>query len=125
MNPVILVGAVTVTMALVLYSIGVMGEQRSRRAGAAMLGVLTVAVGLDLVATACMMIGSRKPWFTPHGLVGYSALIAMVVAVAWLWRARGAGPEGEVPAGLHRFLRLAYLWWVVAYLFGLSSSMRR
>ena len=125
MSPVILVGAITVTLALALYTIGVVAEQRSRRASHAVLGLLSVAVVLDLVATGCMMLGSKKPWFTPHGLVGYSALAAMVGAVVWMWKTRGKGPKGEVPGGLHLYVRLAYLWWVVAYLLGLTGSVRR
>ena len=61
--------------------------------------MFALAVFFDLVATGCMMAGSHKPWFTPHGIVGYLALSVMVVAVAWLWSLRRKGPDAEIPGG--------------------------
>ena len=125
MSPALLTGIVTVNLALVLYTAGFVAEQRRRRATPLALASLTLAAGLDVVATACMMIGSHEPWFTPHGLIGYSALAAMIVAVALVWRCRGRGPDAAVPAGLHVFLRVGYVWWVIAYLAGAAMVMRR
>ncbi len=124
MSLVLLTGIVTVNLALVLYTIGFVAEQRRRRATPGVLAALGSAVLLDLVATGCMMAGSRKPLLTPHGIVGYSALAAMIVAVALVWAARGRGALEPVPRGPHVFLRVAYAWWVVAYVLGAAMAMR-
>jgi len=124
-NPVILFGVVTVNLALVAYTVGLIAEHRRRRATAFVLGVFTLAVVLDLVATGCMMAGSRRPWFSIHGIVGYAALAAMVVAVGLLWRLRARGPDPEVPRGLHLYVRVGYVAWLVAYAIGATLAGRR
>ena len=125
MNPVILFGVVTVNAALVAYTIGFAAEQRRARVTSLVLGSFTVALLFDLVATTCMTLGSRKPWYTLHGIVGFTALAAMLVAVPLLWRAGRRGPEAPVSAGLHLFLRVAYAAWVVAYFAGAMLAGRR
>jgi len=53
-----------------------------------------------------------------HGLLGYSALAGMVAEalIAWRWRAR----HGETPItdGMSRYSRLAYSYWVIAFISG-------
>jgi uncharacterized repeat protein (TIGR03987 family) len=124
-SPVILCGVITVNLALVAYTIGVVAEHRHRRASAFVLGVFALAVFFDLLATGCMMAGSHEPWFTSHGIVGYLALAVMVVAVAWLWSLRQRGPEAEIPRGPHVFLRVAYVAWLIAYAIGATLATRR
>jgi hypothetical protein len=124
-SPVILWGIVAVNVALIAYTVGIVAEHRRRRASAFVLGVFAVAVVFDLVATGCMMAGSHKPWFTPHGIVGYLALAVMIVAVARLWGLRARGPDAEVPRGLHVFLRIAYVAWLIAYAIGATLAAKR
>jgi hypothetical protein len=124
-SPVILFGVISVNLALIAYTVGVIAAHRGRRATAFVLGVFALGVVFDLLATGCMMAGSHKPWFTPHGIVGYLALAVMLVAVARLWGLRRQGPDAPVPAGLHVFLRVAYVAWLVAYAIGATLAARR
>jgi EamA domain-containing membrane protein RarD len=124
-NPVLLTGVITVNLALVFYTIGFVAEQRSRRGTPAVLAVLILAVVLDLVATGCMMTGSRRSPLTLHGLVGYSALAGMILAVALVWRQRRVTTDATIGRGTHLVLRVAYSWWVIAYLMGAALAMRR
>ena len=125
MNPVILSGVVTVNLALVAYTAGVIAEQRARRASPFVIGLLSLGVGFDLVATGCMMAGSQKPWFTPHGIVGFAALAAMLAAVALLWNHRAKDPGADIPSGPRLFLRISYAGWLVAYAIGAALAARR
>ena len=125
MNPVILSGIVAVNVALVAYTAGIVAEHRRRRATAFVLGAFAVAVLFDLAATGCMMAGSRRPWFTLHGAVGWVALAVMLVAVARLWNLRRSGPDAEIRAGSHAFLRAAYVLWLIAYGIGATLAGRR
>ncbi len=125
MSPVILFGIITINLALVGYSVGIIAAHRHRRASALVLGGFALALVFDLVATGCMMAGSHKPWFTPHGIVGYLALAVMVVAVARLWALRRQGPDAEIPAGLRAFLRVAYVGWLIAFAIGITLAARR
>ena len=125
MNPVILFGIITVNVALIAYTVGFAAEQRRARVTALVLGSFTVALFFDLVATTCMTLGSKKPWYTIHGIIGFTALIAMLIVVPLLWRAGRRGPEAPVARGLHVFLRWAYGAWVLAYLAGAMLAGRR
>lgn len=125
MSPVILFGVVAINMALVAYTVSIIAAHRHGRASGFVLGVFTLAVAFDLVATGCMVAGSHRPWFTPHGIVGYLALLVMLVAAGRLWSLRRRGPDAEIPAGLRAFLRLAYVAWLIAYAIGVALAMRR
>lgn len=118
MNPILMAGVVIVQLALLSYTVGVILEQRGRRVTPVVLVFLTAGVVLDITATACMMFGTTKSLWTLHGILGYSALAAMLVDTVRIWRHRLRAGEAEVPKGLHLFSRYAYLWWVVAYITG-------
>ena len=125
MSPVILFGVVSINLALIAYTAGMFGVYRRRRATAFVLGAFAVAVAFDVLATGCMVAGSRRPWFSPHGIVGYLALVVMVVAVSRLWGLRRQGRDAEIPDPLRGFLRVAYVVWLIAYAIGVALAMAR
>ena len=119
MNPLSKTGATIVVFALVSYTVAIIAEQRRARITPSVLAFLTVGVLLDVTATAFMILGSSKGPFTLHGALGYSSLAAMIVDTLLIWRlARSAGPGAAVPRGLHLYTRVAYLWWVAAFITG-------
>lgn len=119
MKPILIAGSIIVTLALISYSIGVITEQRRRAVNNVVLGFLTIGVILDITATTCMIIGSENTPFTIHGILGYSSLTGMVVDCILIWRFRHRhGASAVVTPGLHIYSRLAYLWWVLAYITG-------
>ena len=118
MSPVLIAGTTIVNMALIFYSIGIVTEQRSHQITSRVLLFLTLGVVFDITATACMIIGSTKSPFTLHGILGYSSLTAMLIETSLAWRHRNRHGDAPVPGGLHLYSRLAYIWWVLAYLTG-------
>jgi hypothetical protein len=108
----------TVTLALTLYTIGTLKQQRTRRSTAAVRGWLSVGVVFDVAATALMIAASKSIAPTLHGVIGYSALALMIADTTLLWRHARARGEAEVSKGLHLFSRAAYGYWVLAYLTG-------
>jgi uncharacterized membrane protein len=113
----------TVTVALALYTVGTIKERRARRATPGVRGFLAVGVGFDVTATALMIIASRAQGITVHGLLGYSALAMMAADTLLVWR-HGSRRGGEqLPARLHRFSLVAYLYWVIAYFTGAALVM--
>jgi heme/copper-type cytochrome/quinol oxidase subunit 4 len=125
LSPVILFGVVAINLALIAYTVGIIAAHRRRRATTLVLGGFAVAVALDVVATGCMVAGSSKSWFTPHGVVGYTALLVMVVVVSRLWALSRKGPDAEISAKLYGFLRGAYVLWLVAYGVGVALAASR
>lgn len=123
MNPLLIVGTIIVNLALISYAVGIIGEQRSHRVSARVLAFLVVGVVLDVAATACMIAGSSSGLFTAHGLLGFSSLAAMLVETTAAWRHRRAHLDGIVPTWLHHYSRLAFGWWLVAYVTGVFLVM--
>lgn len=125
MSPVLMAGTLIVNLALVFYTIGIVSEQRGRRITKRVLIFLTAGVTFDIIATACMITGSSKGPFTAHGFLGYSSLAAMLLETFFAWRYRLKAGEALVPDWLHRYSRLAYSWWVIAYITGALLVMAR
>ena len=119
MKPILIAGSSIVTLALISYSIAIITEQRKSLIMNRVLFFLTLGVVLDITATSCMIIGSENSPFTLHGILGYSSLTAMVVDAILIWRFRmKEGSEVRVPKALHLYTRLAYSWWILAYVTG-------
>lgn len=119
MKPILIFGSTIVTLALIFYSIGIITEQRKRQITKG--AMLFIALGLlaDITATACMVIGSSNSPFTFHGIIGYTALIAMIIETVLAFRFyKSKGSEAKVPKALHSYSLFAYLLWVAVYITG-------
>ena len=85
----------------------------------ATLGCLTLGILCDSTATAFMIMGSRHIPVTIHGLLGYSALLAMLAETIWVWTHwLRHGSQTAVTRTLHLYSRYAYAWWILAYIAG-------
>lgn len=125
MSPILIAGTIIVNLALLFYSIGIIAEQRRRRITRRVLFFLTIGVVFDVTATVCMIIGSTNTPFSLHGILGYSSLIGMSVETVLAWKHRRGKGDAAVTRGLHLYSRLAYIWWVLAYITGALLVMWR
>ena len=114
-----IVGSMIVIIALVFYTIGFINEQRKKMVTSKVLFFYTIGVTLDITATIFMIIGSSKGMLTLHGFIGYSSLLGMLTDTVLLWRHNlKEGPGKNVYRGLHIYSRIAYTWWVIAFITG-------
>ena len=119
MKTIIIFATTIVNLALISYSIAIITEQVKHRISSRVLTFFSMGLTFDITATILMIIGSENPAFTIHGFVGYSSLTGMLIDAILLWRLRvRKGPGCEVPKGLHLYTRLAYVWWIIAYITG-------
>lgn len=119
MNPISMAGAFIVTLALLSYGIGSLSLQRFKTVSSLVLWFLTLGVVLDITATIFMIIGSQNTPFTLHGFLGYSALLAMLIDVIFIWRIYTKERlNATIGRKLQIYSRFAYGWWVVAYITG-------
>jgi len=125
LSPILIAGTIIVNLALLFYSIGIITEQRRRRITRRVLFFLTIGVVFDVTATVCMIIGSTNTPFSLHGILGYSSLIGMSVETVLAWKHRRGKGDAAVTRGLHLYSRLAYIWWVLAYITGALLVMWR
>jgi hypothetical protein len=66
-----------------------------------------------------MIIGSSNTPFTLHGWLGYSSLTAMLIDTVLIWRHRlKDGAKAMVSSSLHLYSRIAYIWWILAFITG-------
>jgi hypothetical protein len=113
------IGATIVIFALTSYSIGIISEQRKKIITQKIILFMSLGVILDLTATVFMIIGSSKGMITIHGFLGYSSFLCMLIDTILLWRLRlNNGYNSPVSNGLHLFSRIAYSWWVIAFITG-------
>lgn len=119
MNPLSMTGAFLVTLALLSYGIGSITLQRFKLISSPVLWFLSIGVLLDIAATTFMILGSSNTPFTLHGFIGYSALLTMIVDLALVWQVRQKyGVDTFARKKLLLFSKVAYGWWIVAYITG-------
>ncbi len=119
MKTVSIIASFVVTLALIFYAVGFSKENRKRLVTGKVLLFYTIGVSLDITATILMIIGSSKGMLTIHGMIGYSSLLGMLIDTVLLWRHNHSkGSESEVHRGLHIYSRVAFIWWIIAYITG-------
>lgn len=119
MKTVSIIGSLIVTIALIFYSIGFAKETRKKLVTGRVLLFYTLGVCLDVTATILMIIGSSKGMITVHGMIGYSSLLGMLIDTILLWSYNlKQGADAEVSRGLQIYTRIAFTWWVIAYITG-------
>jgi hypothetical protein len=119
MNPLSIVGAFIITFALLSYGIGSIAIQRFKIITPGVLIFLTFGVLLDIVAVTFMIIGSTKGLFTPHGILGYTAMLTMIIDLFLIWRFYlENGFDKTIHKSLLTYSKFAYAWWLIAYVTG-------
>ena len=119
MNPISLIGAFIITIAFLLYGIGSISIQRFKMVSPGVLWFLNLGVILDITATVLMISGSQNGPFTLHGIVGYSALLAMLIEVILIWRIYIKKElYAEIDSKLRAYSKIAISWWIIAYITG-------
>ena len=119
MNKFLITGMTVVNLALIAYSIAIFNEQKKKLANNIVLGFISGGVFFDIIATTCMIIGSTHTALSSHGYIGYSSLSGMLVDCVLLWKFRlNNGEKVIVKKNLHIYSRIAYLWWIMAYITG-------
>lgn len=119
MNPIAIVGAFIITLSLLSYGIGSITLIRFKIVGSIVLIFLSLGVIFDLAAISLMISGARATPFTLHGLLGYSALLVMLIGTLLVWRIYFKyGIDTNINKKILRYTTFAYFWWVSAYITG-------
>ncbi len=119
MNSAAVTGSFIVIFALLFYTIGFLKVKKVKAISNSVLVFYTIGVSLDITATIFMILGSTKGIITPHGLIGYSALLAMLTDTILFWRHRTkSGASKVLGKGVQLYSRIAYSWWVICFITG-------
>jgi len=126
MPKVTIAGIFFVHIALILYTLFIIFENRKQKTTKSVLVFITLAVIFDIAATTCMMIGTTRTYFTFHGILGYTGLLLMVADAVLLWNYKlKYGAEILISNSLNLFSKIAYIWWIIAFITGVLVSIFR
>lgn len=119
MNPLSFVGAFIITLALLSYGIASIAIQRFKIITHGMLVFLILGVILDLIAITFMISGSSKGVFTPHGILGYTATITMILDLIFILKNYFRnGIDSIIGNSVILFTKIAYAWYLFVYITG-------
>lgn len=120
------VGIFFVHFALIFYTLFIIYEGKDKRVTTRVILFITFAVMFDITATACMMIGTTRTYFTFHGILGYIGLLLMIIDFILLLKFRiKYGSETAITKTLNKYSKIAYYWWLVAFITGVIVSIFR
>jgi hypothetical protein len=120
-RPIILVGTISVTLALIIFTIVTIKLQKSKMLNKGILTGYSLGVILDFTALMCMSFAATHPPFTIHGIIGYSAFLLMAGGVVWAIRTFRKGTI-ELPENVGQYLKYIYGYWALAYFTGAFMS---
>ena len=124
--------SIAITMALVLYTVGVFTERHRGSLTGPILPLFWLGLVCDSTGTAIMtsMARSNAGAGAPaiHGITGALAIVLMLFHAGWatvVWaRSRKGGEKAlEQQHTFHRFSTIVWLLWLIAYLIGLFAGM--
>ena len=119
MNILSVIGSFIITFALLSYGIGSISVMRFKLLTRWVILFLTLGLFLDIVAIGFMIAGSHNSPFSLHGIIGYIALLAMLINVILIWREyRLKGIDSQISFKIVRYTKFAYLWWLIIYFAG-------
>jgi glucose-6-phosphate-specific signal transduction histidine kinase len=120
MNQSLMFGISLVNLAFILYTVFFILKRKSEKLTLTTPIVLSIAVLSDICATGLMILGSTNRGLTFHGVLGYLALLGMMIESVLLWK-HFLGKNRDLPLSINliRYTGIAYLWWLFVYVFGL------
>lgn len=125
MKPIILISVVSITTALVLYTIAIWRNWRMGVLTTAHVILLWIGLAADMLATQMMglSIEGNIVWDF-HTISGYTGLALMaVLAVVGTW-ARATNRESLL-TGFHRYAIPVWIIWVASYVTGVVIGIQR
>jgi hypothetical protein len=113
----IIVGILSLLVALVLYSIGAWGAFRAKTVRVIHLGFLWAGFVFDVIATAMMAIQAGGLVPDLHTLLALVGMLACALLGVWAHRAGKA----QVGATLSRWVLAPWVVWVFVFVWGMAS----
>jgi uncharacterized repeat protein (TIGR03987 family) len=123
MNSAAAIAVILISLALVLYSIGVWSERFAGRLKTWHLGFFWAGLVCDTLGTGIMMEMSDSLSFNIHGVTGLLAILLMLVHAVWATVVLARINEHAITT-FHRFSLVVWSIWLVPYFTGFFASMR-
>lgn len=123
MNTTLIISIVTITMALVFYTIGVWWERKSGNLTSAHVIIFWLGLLCDSVGTHMMSRLTQGGFtITLHTATGALALLLMAGHAIWATYTLTRGSESARQT-FHRYSLIVWIIWLVPYLSGMVMGM--
>lgn len=120
---------ITITLALIFYTIGVFGERRSGTLRKKHVVIFWCGLAFDTTGTTIMSLiasaGAAQLSETAsllHGVTGVAAIALMLFHAAWATYVLVKGSE-KLRSSFHKFSIIVWAVWLVPYVLGMFVGM--
>ena len=119
----LLIATVLISLALVLYSIGVWSERLAGRLKGWHLFFFWCGLVFDTTGTGIMFEMAGGITSDIHSVTGITAIVLMVIHAIWATTVLLRGDESAI-ISFHRFSVIVWSIWLIPYFTGFFASMR-
>lgn len=127
MTRILITAIITITLALVFYTIGVWSEHRSKKLKKIHLIFFWLGLCMDTTGTILMGRIAKRSLFSGglslHGVTGMLAIILMIVHAVWATIVLIKKNEDSAK-NFHRLSIAVWAIWLVPYILGMIIGMR-
>ena len=127
MTGTLITAIITITLALVFYTIGVWSEHRSKRLKKIHLIFFWLGLCMDTTGTILMGQIAKRSMFSGklslHGVTGTLAIVLMIVHAVWATIVLIKDNEDSAK-NFHRLSIAVWVIWLVPYILGMIIGMR-
>lgn len=129
MNGMLIFAIITITLALLFYTIGVFGERKSKTLNKKHVIIFWLGLLCDTTGTLTMSqiaksgiesIGNTSQMI--HGVTGFLAIVLMLFHAVWATWVLYKNNE-EQKAKFHKFSIIVWIVWLVPYIVGMIIGM--
>jgi uncharacterized repeat protein (TIGR03987 family) len=124
MPPILILGTIFITLALVFYTIGVWSERIAGRLKGWHVILFWLGLACDATGTALMLSYAGGLKAGAHGVTGFAAILLMAVNAIWATVVLARKDEQGM-IKFHRFSLVVWVIWLIPYFSGVIMGMRR
>lgn len=127
MNGTLMAAIITITLALIFYTIGVWSEHKARVLKPLHLAFFWIGFAMDTTGTSLMSKMAEHSAVSGimslHGITGMIAIVLMLIHAIWA-SAVLVKKNSEAAKRFHKFSLIVWAIWLVPYLIGMFMGMR-
>jgi uncharacterized repeat protein (TIGR03987 family) len=124
MSPIMLIATIFITLALVLYSIGVWAERLAGRLKSWHLAFFWGGLLCDTIGTGIMLDVAGGLGANIHSLTGVTAILLMIIHAIWATVVLAQRNEKAI-TDFHKISVFVWLIWLIPYFNGFFAGMRQ
>ncbi len=124
MNSTLIFAIVTITLALVFYTIGVWGEHRAKVLKKSHVAIFWLGLVCDTLGTTAMTKIANGDQVGIHAITGTLAIVLMLIHAVWAAIVLYKNDE-KMKKVFHKFSLLVWCVWLIPYFVGMFMGMTK